>query len=165
MGNSEIYLYPNSKIAKSALNSFNTEIGFYNEFYNGLISEIKSLNNDVFRLISDLPLDKLFISLTTSNSIFYRFTLLNSTYEFKLEVFFDYNENEESDIQSTLHIYHNGVKEKAVYGSLEYLYNIITETYGKFEYSYTPLEIYTILPQETKIKEYEAIGLSPVFSS
>lgn len=147
-------IYPTNDIVKEALSSFTKQLFFISE--SGIYDKIISKNNEVFKLLSELPLRKFFVSITSSDSIYYRFSFLNSEYEFKLEVFFDYEEEDEFDIESTLHIYNGKVKEAASFGSLESLHNIITNhIHAQAKYSEPSYcEIYRMLPQAYNVYQY-----------
>ena len=91
------------------------------------VSIITTYYNSVISLLGEMFLDKLYVSVTNANSIFFRFSRHNSPYEFKLEVFYDYNPDDEDDIEAILHVYKNNIDMGSYYGSLEYLIEIIKE--------------------------------------
>ncbi len=101
---------------------------------------IDSLNSGVFECLSTFPIEKLFISLSNNDSIFYRFILNNNSLEFKFEVFFDEEKTEEFELQSILHIYENSIKKGSFYGSLEEMYNVIIATYASSQPTKTYFE-------------------------
>lgn len=109
-----------------------------------LTKKIFSKNNEILFLISALNLDSLFISLTSSNSILYRFKFFDSRYEFKWEVFIDEENNDDNEIQSILHIYQHQKKIKSTYGSIEFIYEVINSTLYDKKLSSFIIEDYTL---------------------
>ena len=104
------------------------------ELYNKIISTYsKSLGR-----ISNFNLNNLFVSLVGSDSIFFRFTSIDNCYEFKLEAFLEYNDNDESDIEATLHVYKNGMKEKSLFGGIDYLCDIVSKLLTEPLYEIVP---------------------------
>lgn len=88
-------------------------------------NKIVSTYSNALTRILPLNLNNLFITLTKSDSIFFRFTSIDNVYEFKLEAFLDYDECDNDDVESTLHIYKNGIKQKSLYGDIDYLCDIV----------------------------------------
>lgn len=84
-----------------------------------------SVNNRIFSLISALDLEKLFISSTTSNSIFYRFKIKNNSFEFMWEVCLDYDGD--GNTGCTLQVYIGDENQKSTSGSIEEIYLIISK--------------------------------------
>jgi hypothetical protein len=116
MGANELYLYLNNPIAEKAFLSFNKSV------YAG---NIKGLNSYIFSLIGEYEFEKIFVSITSSNSIFYRFKLEESSYEFKWEIFYDFNQDPDSDVESILHIYKDNIKIKSTFGFIDFTYDKI----------------------------------------
>jgi hypothetical protein len=118
-----LFIGSNNEIASKAIRNF------YIESERILDSEIAesygNINNEVFSLLSWLPLEKLYISITTSDSIFYRFKISNSPFEFMWEAFLDYDG--EGNKGSTLQIYKNAIKQKATFGDIDYIYNTVND--------------------------------------
>lgn len=108
--------YYTNRVSRSITNDFLQE-GLDKPKYNKIIS----IYSKVFTRASVFNLSRIFVTLTQSDSIFFRLKSDNNKYEFKLEVFFDYDEYNEEDIESTLHIYKEGEKQKSLFGSVDYL--------------------------------------------
>ena len=92
--------------------------------------EVIGLNN---KLIATNYFNRIINSLGESNFIDANFSLNNdsiffwfsdSIKEFKLEVFFDYDSNDEDDIESVLLLYKSSENVKNHCGSLEYILNL-----------------------------------------
>ena len=122
---------------------------FFNELKNVPDISFKDayrLGTEVFTLLSELSIINLNLSFNNSESVFFRFNTSNN-YEFKLQIFYDYDNNDETDIESILHVYQNGTKIGAYFGSVEYLFNIINKLsanyYECYEIFKTPLEYLT----------------------
>lgn len=137
--NTIIELYSNktlNKIFKSFLNELNNvpNISFNDAYRAGI---------EILTLLSGLSINNLNLSFNNSESVFFRFSTSNN-YEFKIQIFYDYDNNDETDIESILHVYHNGTKVGAYFGSVEYLFNIINKLsanyYECYEFSKTSLE-------------------------
>ena len=118
--NSVIELYSWNNIFDKAYKSFKKQLNILPQ---NKLQIISSKSNIVFELLSSLTLSKLFISLTSSDSIFFRFSpsILNLSLRFSMIT----DQNDNSDIESTLHIYENGSKISSNFGSIEYLFNIV----------------------------------------
>jgi hypothetical protein len=116
-------LFSSNEIADSALQKFYSDSRLFSD--DSLIGQYLSVNTEVFSLISGLPLEKLFISVTSSESIFYRFKLFGWVYEFMWEVFLDYDGDK--NIGSTLQIYNDSTKVKSTYGSISYIYDSVID--------------------------------------
>lgn len=147
-----IKLYPSNEVADKANLLFEERISFVAI---DLLYKIKYYNYEVFKFISQLDLNRLFISLTSSDSIFYRFSTYGNNYEFKLELFLDYNPADNRDIQCALHIYNNANKIGAYYGNIEYISTVITKTYEDKADADIYFENISSLP-ENEIKKYDA---------
>lgn len=164
LDNSFFEIYPNSDIAQKAYVSFKEQV--YSPLLENeeLISKANTINSEIFNLISEFSLSKFFVSITTSNSIFYRFAIFESNLEFKLEVFFDYDVNDESDIQSTLHVYDGSIKEGAYFGAIDYLYKIIiSKVYANRE---TEANYFKLTSPSPKLElAYYSCPVSPAFNS
>lgn len=141
-----LYILSDNQIASIALKKFQNECSEIetSEELMGLMD----INNYIYSSISGLPLEKFFISLTSSKSIFYRFKIKNSSYEIKWEVFSDTDELD--GFYCALHIYNNGIKEKSVHGSVDYIYEVINNTLFKTE------EIYSVIADEYTTPFYQA---------
>lgn len=94
------------------------------ELYNRIIE----VYTDVFNRISGFNLKHLFVTLTQSDSLFFRLISNDNIYEFKLEAFLNYEADNDQDIQATLHIYKNSSKQKSLYGDIDQLCRIIAES-------------------------------------
>jgi|GEM_PF-5442045 len=116
--------YSTNKVLNEAYKSFKTQLSSITPEFR--VSAC-SVTDKVFDLLNRLNLDKLYISITSSDSLFFRFSNCKSDYEFKFEVFYDYDESDENDIESTLHVYKNQEKKDSYFGSIEYLFNTINE--------------------------------------
>lgn len=119
-----LIFYPIFQLSSFAIKDFLTVVNNIGSQY--LTNKIRSKNNEILFLISALNLDSLFISLTNSNSILYRFKFIDTKYEFKWEVFLD--DEDDCAIQSILHIYQDQKKVKSTYGSIQYIYELINAT-------------------------------------
>lgn len=116
-------LYTENKVVKNAILDFDTNVikrVDINAFY-----KLKVLNNKILSLISELNFEKIFISYISSGSIFYRFKLIDSVYEFKWEIFTD--EDGDCDFDSILHIYKNDVNTESTFGMIDYTFKIISD--------------------------------------
>ena len=90
--------------------------------------------------------------------------------EFKLELFFDFDEKNNDDVQTTLHVYKNGIKQGAYFGTLEEMYNLITKTYAVaepksfFSYTYIPVPLveqpYSVLALSHAINPEKSFPIS-----
>jgi hypothetical protein len=118
----DLYLYPTNKVSLNALNSFDKKVMSFSD--KNLVEKIRSYNNEIFNLISEFDLDYLFVSYTSSDSLFYRFKVFNSSFEFKWNIFIN-NDKEEN---STLIIYKNSNKKHSYYGSISELYTTVNDT-------------------------------------
>jgi hypothetical protein len=117
----DIYAFPTNEKARASLNSF---ISRANELFEGAdLCNILGLNSEIFSHLSEFDLEKIFVSITTSDSLFYRFKIKGNPYEFKLELSFE--QSNEPNIESILHIYKNGIKDKSTFGSLYYTLDVI----------------------------------------
>jgi hypothetical protein len=133
MGTDIIELYStNNKVVEGAYDSFKKQL-LSLDCTDIERSGARYYNYEVFALIGELPLNYLYVNITPSKSIFYRFGI--SHYEFKLEVFFDYDANDDSDVLATLHVY-NKNQQDSYFGSLEYLQKVITSTYEENRENY-----------------------------
>jgi len=114
-----------NKVSETAINEFDAHIK--KRLAEEDFVKTKTINNSVMSLISGFDFEKLYISYTTSHSIFYRFRATNNpSYEFKWEVFID--EDEDCDFEAILHIYKDSIDTKSTFGSIDYTFNTITET-------------------------------------
>jgi len=122
INNQIIELYTDNKVLNDAYKSFRKQLS---SIPDDLHYALFSITNDFFGQIKGLNLDKLFISITQSNSLFFRFSNYNSNYEFKFEIFSEYDSTDEKDIESILHLYKNGEKENSYFGTVQNLFNIV----------------------------------------
>lgn len=83
--------------------------------------------------LSDFDIHNIFISLSSNNSIIFRFTPYSSHLECQLEVFLDYNPQDEEDIEAIFHLYKNGVKQSSYYGLLADFYMLIRDNISEIE--------------------------------
>lgn len=131
---SELYLYPQNSVAQAALDAFVSVCG---KIYSPVDSvDIIGLNNELFQLISSLNLERLHITLTQSDSIYYKFKTKDSEFEFRWEIFHDYVLGDVDDIQSTLHVYKSGAKTGSFLGSTYETLEVILSTLKKSEKGY-----------------------------
>jgi hypothetical protein len=130
----KMLIYALNNSVSDALKHFNLEI---KKLDNSDLADRMSINNaEVISLISLFDPEKLYISITSSDSVFYRFKLYDSPFEFKWNVFVNANEEE----NSTLIIYKNSIKQNSYYGSVYELYDAINNVLNEApEYSF---EIY-----------------------
>jgi len=126
-----LYLYSSNEVASNAIRGFYVESG---KVLKGELAEsYKAFNNEIFSLLSWLPLEKLYISVTSSDSLFYRFKLKDSPFEFMWEAFLDYDG--EGNKGSTLQIYKNDIKQKPTFGDTDYIYSVINDIAFQDEYN------------------------------
>jgi hypothetical protein len=179
---------------KQNINNYNTLVGFYssniavNKSYldfnkyiqiapKELQYKISTLTTDFLNLLVPLNLKNIHISTTSNDSVLFRFSTANKQYDFKFEIFYDYNPQDESDCESILHLYENGVKKDSYFGTRDELYNIVLEivkecisTYALFKHilllsfemaasqgaAKVPVQTYT----QTSIPAFDYIGYS-----
>jgi hypothetical protein len=116
-----LYILSDNMIAYAALKGFNAQSC---DIESEDVYRLINMNNYVYsQFISGLSLEKLNISLTTSYSVFYRFKLKNSPFEFKWEIFID--EDEENGFYCALHIYNDSIKEKSIHGNVNSIMGVI----------------------------------------
>lgn len=132
-----LYILSENRIASDALKKFESECNDLEESY--IFDKLTNINNYIYSSISGLPLDRFFISLTSSHSIFYRFKTISSPYEIKWELFLD--EDGDEDFYCALHIYNNSVKEKSIHGTIDVIYDVIINTLFSQSYSFANEEI------------------------
>jgi len=143
--------YFDSKILNEGLKDFNDQLRDFH-INTPTAESIINLNFQVFDYFSRIEVSTLFVSITGSDSIFYRFSGRQKNVEFKLEEFIDYT-GEPEDVEAVLHIYTNGVKEGSYYGSLDEMFCLIMK-------KETPLEAisegyeYIYKGSAAKIREY-----------
>jgi len=121
--NKIVALYFDNKILNDAYKAFRIQLLSIPED-----ASIVFLNTkDILSILGQLKtIDKLFISLTSSNSIFFRFIIAEKN-EFKIEFFYDYDKNDKEDVQSVLHYYSDGEKKSSYFGSISSIFSIISE--------------------------------------
>jgi hypothetical protein len=147
MRTGNLYLYSDSEIASNALNAFYEEV--YGAYDENLTEKFINVNNEVFSLISKLTLNKFFISTTSSESLFYRFSIVDKPFEFMWEVFLDYDG--EQNIGSTLHIFNADNKVLSTFGDTTYIFDKIIEI--AFQGQETNQSVFEM----QVIDEYEAV--------
>lgn len=74
-----------------------------------------------------IPISKLASSITPNDSIYYRLTFEGTSLEFRIEQYFEYDENDKDDIEVNMSLYKSGSKLKSYGGSLEYVFAIIND--------------------------------------
>jgi hypothetical protein len=107
--------------------------------------KIHEINNEIFNFISKIKIDNIYISITSSNSIFYRFLNLDNKIEFKLEAFFDV-QDDEKEFEAVLHVYKDGKKNTSYFGPLGEVNEIVKGLSIKSEfgcYEYKPINLFT----------------------
>ena len=112
-----------NEIANKLTEQFESKLNAMNFDFNVNKSYVQSLYIQILGHISDFLSETSHISITKSNSLYFRFN--SNNYQFNLEVFFDYDKNDESDIQSTLNIFYPNKELKSYYGAYNYLCSII----------------------------------------
>jgi len=126
LDNPRMELYFSSPVIQGAYDNYKSLLEKYRNRAELPVLKINDLNNQVLELLSQLPesLSYLYISITSSDSLFYRFSKKDEKCEYKLEVFFNL-EDEESEVQSTLNVYENGVNSHSYYGLVIDIFDII----------------------------------------
>ena len=112
---------PYDVVIDSAYQSFIQELP--QEITSDVLQKITTLNTEILEILCQLNIDKLFITITTSQSLFYRFSVANFQLEFKLEVFF--NIDSADSTEAVLHVYKSGEKQNSFYGTIKELTNVI----------------------------------------
>ncbi len=90
-----------------------------------LIAKIEASYYDTLEIIYGAVNRELYVSITKLNSVYFKFKVGDN--ECNLEIFFDYDETDDSDIEATLNIYKANGESKSYFGSMQYLYSIITQ--------------------------------------
>lgn len=120
----DLFIYSNNKVASDALFIFNEESELIEDV--SIRKSLKGINSEAFSFLSGLLLEKLFISATSSNSLFYRFKMSNIDYDFMMEVFLDFDGN--GNVGATLQVYKNSSKLKSFSGTTDNIYNAVINT-------------------------------------
>lgn len=90
-------------------------------------------------IISKIDFSSPTVSFTTSNSIFFSFSV-NHIYEINIELFLDYNENDEDDAEATINYFINNIQQPSYFGTLNEVASILSDvvaTNEPYEYSST----------------------------
>ena len=78
--------------------------------------------------IANINFTNLIIAYTSSNSIFFSLNTTDNYYEFNLEIFLDYNKEDDTDVQATLNYFISGLRSKtSYYGTINELSNSIKD--------------------------------------
>lgn len=131
--NKIIGFYSVNPILNDCYRSFNTQLNLIPE--NSQIKAKENFDSFINRL-EELNLSKLYVSVTTSNSLFFRFSNWNSNTEFKFEIFNEFTPTEEGDVESTLHIYESGKNKGSFFGNIHYLFSIVKEHSTAYPFVY-----------------------------
>jgi hypothetical protein len=137
---SDLFLLSGNRVAANAIDRFVLQCDkINNSEQRRLFSE---LNTQIFNLLTWLSLDDLSISITSSESIFYRFKVSDSDFDFMWEAFLDYDG--EGNFGSTLQVYKNDVKYKSTFGEVDYIYETVNEIAFQGEENMHPFEFYDL---------------------
>lgn len=90
--------------------------------------KIKSYMYKMRVLLNTLPIDTLFLSLTSVNGLFYRFANNEKCIEFKWQVFFEYDKEDPEEVECTLHIYKNNLQISSNFGSVDQMFTLISKS-------------------------------------
>ena len=89
-------------------------------------TRIKKYFDTITEQLCNYKLASLFVSHMNDSSLFFRFSD-SANREFKLQVFYDYDESDSDDVEATLHIYTSNFKPEAHYGSITYLFSVVNK--------------------------------------
>jgi len=120
---SSLFLLSENMVASNAISAF--DLQFPKRIKGRDYQSYSDYNAQIFSLLSWLPLEDLYISITSSESIFYRFKLKDIDFDFMWEAFLDYDG--EGNKGSTLQIYKGDNKYKSITGDVDAIYGIINE--------------------------------------